>query len=147
MPAPTSQTSLSNPPGNCPPQDMERKHAGDRELWRRDTEQAVRAAREEMAALTDQRLEATTRQTIYDNEAMAGKQHGAAHFVQWSAIHCRTAQQGTAQHSTAWHGTVSQCSAAAPWCGHCFVRAALVAASAGSSLPTLSSQLNSNRPL
>jgi hypothetical protein len=56
-----------------PLQDLDRKHAADRELWRRDTEQAVQAAREEMAALTDQRLEATTRQTIVDNEAMAGE--------------------------------------------------------------------------
>ena len=53
-------------------QELERKHASDRELWRRDTAEAVRQAREEMAAATDQRLDATTKQTILENEAMAG---------------------------------------------------------------------------
>lgn len=60
------------------PQDLERKHASDRELWRRDTAEAVHAAREEMATLADQRLDATTKQTICDNEAMAGRQCGVA---------------------------------------------------------------------
>lgn len=54
-------------------QDLERKHASDRELWRMDTAEAVHAAREEMAALADTRLDATTKQTIFDNEAMAGE--------------------------------------------------------------------------
>jgi hypothetical protein len=53
-------------------QDIERKHAGDREAWRRETQAAVRAAQEEMAVSTDQRLDATTQRTILDNEAMAG---------------------------------------------------------------------------
>lgn len=62
---------------SLPVQDLERKHASDRESWRKDTAEAVREAREEMAALTDQRLDATTKQTICTNEAMAGGLHGA----------------------------------------------------------------------
>ncbi|KAI7843861.1 hypothetical protein COHA_002412 [Chlorella ohadii] len=53
--------------------DRERKHASDRELWRRETAEAVQQAREEMAALTDQRLDATTKQTLIENEEMAGE--------------------------------------------------------------------------
>lgn len=53
-------------------QDTERKHAEDRETWRREMAAAVRAAREEMAAATEQLLDATTRSTILDNEAMTG---------------------------------------------------------------------------
>ncbi|KAL4457431.1 hypothetical protein ABPG75_012296 [Micractinium tetrahymenae] len=62
--------------------DLERKHASDRELWRKDTAEAVRAAREEMAALADRRLDATTKQTICDNEAMAGELQYQGRHVQ-----------------------------------------------------------------
>lgn len=62
--------------------DLERKHASDRELWRRDTAEAVHAAREEMATLADQRLDATTKQTICDNEAMAGELQYQGRHVQ-----------------------------------------------------------------
>lgn len=54
-------------------QDLERQHAGEREQWRRDMQLAVQSAREEMVALTDQRLDATTQKAIIDNEAMAGE--------------------------------------------------------------------------
>jgi hypothetical protein len=68
-----SPPTLPSPSPTLPPQDLERKHASDSELWRRDTAEAVRGARAEMAAAADQRLDATTKQTICDNEAMAGK--------------------------------------------------------------------------
>eukprot|EP00887_Chlorella_sp_A99_P002796 scaffold6.g2796.t1 len=51
--------------------DQERKHAQDRDLWRKDTEKAVLAAREEMAALTDERLDTTVKRAILDNENMS----------------------------------------------------------------------------
>lgn len=51
----------------------------------------MRAAREEMAALADQRLDATTQRTILDNESMAG---GARACGSWHC--CRPAAAGTA---------------------------------------------------
>lgn len=43
--------SAPRPPPNSGCRDLERKHAQDRELWKKDTAAAVKAAREEMMAL------------------------------------------------------------------------------------------------
>lgn len=56
-----------------PCRDLERKHAQDRELWKRDSAAAVKAAREEMMALTDNRLEITTKRAVLENEQMSGE--------------------------------------------------------------------------
>lgn len=55
-----------------PAQELERRHAAERDAWRRETAEAVDAAREEAAALADERLDATTKQTLLENEEMAG---------------------------------------------------------------------------
>ena len=80
-----------------PLQDLERLHSEDRERWRLELVDAVRAAREEeVAAQAQQRLDATTKQAMRDNEAMAGtakgaRPHGAVDIQQgsereWSAL-------------------------------------------------------------
>ncbi|KAI3436467.1 hypothetical protein D9Q98_005884 [Chlorella vulgaris] len=62
--------------------DLERQHAGEREQWRRDMQLAVQSAREEMVALTDQRLDATTQKAIIDNEAMAAELQYQGRYLQ-----------------------------------------------------------------
>ncbi|GAB4820888.1 hypothetical protein N2152v2_007934 [Parachlorella kessleri] len=53
--------------------ELERKHAQERELWKKEQSAAVKQAREEMMALTDNRLDITTKRTILENEQMSGE--------------------------------------------------------------------------